>query len=275
MSESDSIPNLPANQAATAAAWYFEQHQVRMFLDAKANPWWVLSDVCVPLGFAETTNVAVRLKDDEKTIFDIRSGLELLARVPGTNHHVVCINEKGLYRVIFRSDKPEAQRFQDWVFGEVLPQIRKTGKYDLKGPRAKKIAKYVRKGKQVEWAEVRVDGIEERNGLTKVLKDAGVTGYGAGHCTDAQYKVIIGSRARDARAKRGLPAKANLREALTTNELRLASLADLTAQRAIPETGVCGDKECIRACGLSAQAAITAMENAHLDAVRMIRGGDA
>ncbi len=41
------------------------------------------------------------------------------------------INEPNLYRVIFRSDKPEAKSFQNWVFEEVLPQLRKTGKYEI------------------------------------------------------------------------------------------------------------------------------------------------
>ena len=39
------------------------------------------------------------------------------------------INEQNLYRVIMRSDKPQAEAFQDWVCGEVLPSIRKTGGY--------------------------------------------------------------------------------------------------------------------------------------------------
>ena len=39
------------------------------------------------------------------------------------------INEANLYRCIFQSKKEEAKAFQDWVFGEVLPQIRKTGGY--------------------------------------------------------------------------------------------------------------------------------------------------
>lgn len=39
------------------------------------------------------------------------------------------INEPNLYRVIFRSNKAEAKQFQDWVFEEVLPTIRKTGQY--------------------------------------------------------------------------------------------------------------------------------------------------
>ncbi|WP_249963474.1 BRO family protein [Histophilus somni] len=41
------------------------------------------------------------------------------------------INEPNLYRIIFRSEKPIAKEFQNWVFEEVLPQLRKTGKYAL------------------------------------------------------------------------------------------------------------------------------------------------
>ena len=39
------------------------------------------------------------------------------------------IGEPNLYRCIFQSKKEGAKRFQDWVFGEVLPSIRKTGAY--------------------------------------------------------------------------------------------------------------------------------------------------
>ena len=39
------------------------------------------------------------------------------------------VNEKNLYKVIMRSDKPQAEPFQDWVCGDVLPTLRKTGSY--------------------------------------------------------------------------------------------------------------------------------------------------
>jgi hypothetical protein len=42
---------------------------------------------------------------------------------------MLVVNEPGLYRLIFTSNKPEAQAFQDWVYHEVLPAIRKTGGY--------------------------------------------------------------------------------------------------------------------------------------------------
>lgn len=41
------------------------------------------------------------------------------------------VSESGLYKLIMRSDKPEARKFQDWVTREVLPAIRKTGGYLL------------------------------------------------------------------------------------------------------------------------------------------------
>ncbi|SSX81853.1 Uncharacterized phage-encoded protein [[Actinobacillus] rossii] len=45
------------------------------------------------------------------------------------NEKTSFINEPNLYRIIFRSEKPIAKEFQNWVFEEVLPQIRKTGQY--------------------------------------------------------------------------------------------------------------------------------------------------
>ena len=44
------------------------------------------------------------------------------------------ISESGLYKLIMRSDKPQAKPFQDWVTKEVLPSIRKTGAYVVGQP---------------------------------------------------------------------------------------------------------------------------------------------
>ena len=47
------------------------------------------------------------------------------------NTNVLCVSEPGLYKLIFKSRKEEAEAFQDWVFEEVLPAIRKTGRYAI------------------------------------------------------------------------------------------------------------------------------------------------
>ena len=85
------------------------------------QPWWVLSDICAALGLTSPHKVAERLDDDEK-------GRSLIP-TPGGNQKMAIINESGLYAVILRSDKPNAQKFRRWVTSEVLPTIRKHGAY--------------------------------------------------------------------------------------------------------------------------------------------------
>lgn len=48
---------------------------------------------------------------------------------PGGNQELSIINESGLYSLILTSRKPEAKKFKKWVTSEVLPAIRKTGRY--------------------------------------------------------------------------------------------------------------------------------------------------
>ena len=83
--------------------------------------WWVLKDVCDVLGLSNSRKVAERLDDDEK-------GVTLSDTLGGTQK-ITIINEAGLYKVILRSDKPEAKKFMHWVTHEVLPSIRKHGAY--------------------------------------------------------------------------------------------------------------------------------------------------
>jgi prophage antirepressor-like protein len=99
----------------------FETTNVRVIIK-DGDPWWVLSDVCRVLGVENSRDVAKRLDVDQK-------GVDLTDTLGGCQK-MTTINESGLYSVIFRSDKPEAKRFQKWVFSEVLPQIRKTGSYN-------------------------------------------------------------------------------------------------------------------------------------------------
>ena len=51
--------------------------------------------------------------------------------LPLKNNHVIYINESGLYSLILKSKIDKAKDFQRWVTKEVLPSIRKTGKYEF------------------------------------------------------------------------------------------------------------------------------------------------
>lgn len=84
------------------------------------QPLFCLADICKILDL-RTDAVKSRLKDDPILIGVIDS--------MGREQMATFINEANLYRVIMRSDKPQAEAFQDWVCGEVLPSIRKNGGY--------------------------------------------------------------------------------------------------------------------------------------------------
>lgn len=99
----------------------FENKPVNVLNDEAGNLWFNASDVCRTL---ELTNVTMALRvldEDEK-------GLKIVETLGG-DQQVNFITEPGLYKLISRSRKPEAKRFDRWVRHEVLPQIRKTGSY--------------------------------------------------------------------------------------------------------------------------------------------------
>ena len=84
------------------------------------NPMFCLSDICKVL---ELQTGATKNRLDQK-------GVNLINTPTSSGEQqMIFINEKNLYRVIMRSDKPQAEPFQDWVCGEVLPSIRKHGMY--------------------------------------------------------------------------------------------------------------------------------------------------
>ena len=87
--------------------------------------WFVLIDICKILELSNPSSVIKRLDEDEVAKFDLGS-LSGITNI---------INESGLYKVIFRSDKPQANQFTKWVTHDVLPSLRKTGIYSNKKKR--------------------------------------------------------------------------------------------------------------------------------------------
>lgn len=100
----------------------FNNHVLRT-LNNGNDVWFNLNDVCEVLEINNPRQVKSRLKQDGVISNDIIDNL-------GRTQSATFINEPNLYKVIFQSRKEEAEKFQDWVYEDVLPQIRKTGKYE-------------------------------------------------------------------------------------------------------------------------------------------------
>ena len=86
------------------------------------NPYFCLVDVCRVLEIKNPRDCKNRLNQDGVVTTDVIDSL-------GRTQSATFINESNLYKVIFQSRKPEAERFTEWVTSEVLPSIRKNGMY--------------------------------------------------------------------------------------------------------------------------------------------------
>lgn len=86
------------------------------------EPLFCLADLCKAVGIANSRNVRNRLDNDDVHLMDIVDSI-------GKRQKITFVTESGFYDVILRSDSPQAKPFRKWVTSEVLPSIRKTGKY--------------------------------------------------------------------------------------------------------------------------------------------------
>lgn len=86
--------------------------------------WFAATDVAKALGYRDANQITRALDDDEK-----RWSEGTLSECTHSHLGIRLINESGLYRVLMRSQRPEAVQFQRWLAHEVVPEIRRNGGY--------------------------------------------------------------------------------------------------------------------------------------------------
>ncbi len=114
----------PAASAAVTP-FSFRDHAVRVVL-IDGEPWFVASDIAEVLGYRDARDAGRNLPDRQK-------GTQIV-RTLGGPQKMTIVSEGGMYRLVLRSRKPEAEAFTDWVTDEVLQSIRKTGGYGVRQP---------------------------------------------------------------------------------------------------------------------------------------------
>lgn len=105
--------------------------EIRTAIGENGEPMFCLADVCKALELSNPRQVKTRLNAKGVQLIDLQSvnnndGV-IISDLGNTTANF--INEANLYKCIFQSRKPEAEKFQDWVCDEVLPTIRKHGVY--------------------------------------------------------------------------------------------------------------------------------------------------
>lgn len=107
---------------APVVPFYFQSNPIRT-ITIDDQPWFVAADVCAALGLDNITMALQRVPENHKGVNRIDT--------PGGKQQANTISEPGLYRLVLRSDKPQAEPFMEWITAEVLPAIRKTGRYSF------------------------------------------------------------------------------------------------------------------------------------------------
>lgn len=219
--------------ALTKSIFQYQGRTVRCG-GTKEKPSFVAQDVCEILEIKNHRDAISSLPTEYR-------GTEVFYTAGGPQS-VTVVYEFGLYELIFRSSKPEAQDFKKWVYG-VLRTIRESGGY-----RAKKREEYGRLGRSEDWVEKREQGIEIRKEFTTTLKERGVEGWQYGNCTNAIYRPILGGSASEVKKTRRLPKSSSIRDNLSTIELLKVALSEHVAQERIEEENRRGHSQCWEAC---------------------------
>ena len=111
--------------------FHYEENEITV-IKCRDEIWFRGKDIAKALGYEKTRNAILKhVNDDDKSILeDLRRGPQIRAPFKNEQGGSIFINESGLYSLIFGSKLESAKVFKRWVTSEVLPPIRKTGRYD-------------------------------------------------------------------------------------------------------------------------------------------------
>ena len=111
----------------------FKGNLVRMKTDQEEQYWFAATDICAILDIVDTRQAVENLDEDEKYLGGI-------LHHSGQERKTWMVNEFGLYSLVLKSRKPEAKEFKRWITHEVLPAIRKAGRYTSEEEKAREEA---------------------------------------------------------------------------------------------------------------------------------------
>lgn len=101
----------------------YDNNEVRSLKKDDGSIWFVNVDVCNILELKNPSQAISKLKDNQKDTL-------ILNDTVGRKNELSIVSETGLYKLVLKSRKKEAEMFQDWICEKVLPEIRQTGSYN-------------------------------------------------------------------------------------------------------------------------------------------------
>ena len=119
------------NMSIIEKMFHYEENKISV-IKCRDNIWFRGKDIAKASGYEKTRNAILKhVDDDDKSILeDFRRGPQIRAPFKNEQGGSIFINESCLYSLIFGSKLESAKAFKRWVTKDVLPSIRKTGRYD-------------------------------------------------------------------------------------------------------------------------------------------------
>lgn len=167
-----------------AVSHRFEDHNVRHVVTDQ--PVWLGRDVCEAVGISKHRDALAQLDADER--------VSVVVDTPGGPQRMVAVTEPGIYSLMLISRSPKVKAFKRWLTHEVLPAIRKSGRYEAERaamslPDRKTLAQWVVEAEtRADFAEAKVtelepkaefyDDLMQADGTYKFLAVAKIIGWG-------------------------------------------------------------------------------------------------
>ena len=213
----------------------FEGNAIRSIWDAEQEDYYFsVVDVIGALTESQNasdywTTLKIRLKNDEKSeLTDNIIQLKMKSRKDGKSYPTDTLNTKGILRLIESVPSPNAEPFKVWLAQVGSDRIDEVFDPEIAIKRA--ITYYRNRGYDDKWIKSRVLGIIDRNQLTDIWKENGITeNYEYGILTNEIYKTWSGMKASEYKAYKGI-RKESLRDNMTDIEVLLTDLGEIATR---------------------------------------------
>ena len=128
-----------------------------------AEPWFVAKDVATCIEHSDVSAMCKLCRDKDKAVVKVSDESSETQQMFSKNTpNITVISESGLYRILAKCNLPKCEPFENWVFDEVLPSIRKTGSYGMS---------QISREDQLFLAIIHSESEEERAGALKELEE--------------------------------------------------------------------------------------------------------
>ena len=244
----------------------FEGNAIRSIWDAEQEDYYFsVVDVIGALTESQNasdywTTLKRRLKNDEKSeLTDNIIQLKMKSRKDGKSYPTDTLNTKGILRLIESVPSPNAEPFKVWLAQVGSDRIDEVFDPEIAIKRA--ITYYRNRGYDDKWIKSRVLGIIDRNQLTDIWKENGITeNYEYGILTNEIYKTWSGMKASEYKAYKGI-RKESLRDNMTDIEVLLTDLGEIATRDIAKAERPQGLKENIKVARKGGQVASDARKS--------------